>query len=188
MLAFVSVNTPAELPVFSMSTVPLAESSGLRPETSRIVSPSSELECDMVPAVTMLPGLADVEVKLAPEATAIMATSDRTKSAETIFRGDSCQRAEMRCMMFGPFLSSVEGGSGPVSVRARGILNLVLRRPSRLAGRTTALKFSDQSIRRRSTAQRLSSWRFESCSLRSTAETCASTVFAEIWSLAPISL
>ena len=42
---------------------------------------------------------ADVEVKLAPEATAIMATRDSAKSAPTILLGDACQRAEMRCMV-----------------------------------------------------------------------------------------
>ncbi len=44
------------------------------------------------------------------------------------------------------------------------------------------------SSNRRSTAQRLSSWRFESCSLRSTALTWASTVRAEIPSCWAISL
>ncbi len=44
------------------------------------------------------------------------------------------------------------------------------------------------SISRRCTAQRVSSWRLESWSLRSTAETCASTVFAEMPSWAAISL
>ena len=45
-----------------------------------------------------------------------------------------------------------------------------------------------QSSIRRSAAQRDSSWRLESCSLRSTAETCASTVLAEICSRSAISL
>jgi transposase len=44
-----------------------------------------------------------------------------------------------------------------------------------------------QSIRR-AAAQRDSSWRLDSCSLRSTAETCASTVFADIPSRCAISL
>ena len=44
------------------------------------------------------------------------------------------------------------------------------------------------STSRRSTAQRLSSWRLESCSLRSTADTCASTVLAEIPRRSAISL
>ena len=45
-----------------------------------------------------------------------------------------------------------------------------------------------QSTRRRSTAQRLSSCRLESWSLRSTADTCASTVLVEIDSRCAISL
>ena len=43
-------------------------------------------------------------------------------------------------------------------------------------------------IRRRSAAQRVSSWRLESWSLRRTAETWLSTVFTERWSRAAISL
>jgi hypothetical protein len=45
-----------------------------------------------------------------------------------------------------------------------------------------------QSTSRRSAAQRLSSWRLESWSFRRTAETWASTVFAEIESWSAISL
>ena len=44
------------------------------------------------------------------------------------------------------------------------------------------------STSRRSAAQRVSSWRLESCSLRSTADTCASTVFGEMPSRWAISL
>ena len=43
-------------------------------------------------------------------------------------------------------------------------------------------------IRRRSAAQRVSSWRFDSCSFRRTAETCVSTVLTERCSRAAISL
>ena len=72
-LDFESVNTPAPSPVLVMSTVPLAELAGLEAGDVEDRAGAFELECDMVPAVTMLPALAEVEVKLAPEATAIMA-------------------------------------------------------------------------------------------------------------------
>src|SRR4051794_650961 len=62
----------------------------------------------------MLPALAEVDVKLAPEATAIMAASERMKRALTSFRGEACQRAEMRCMEGAWFLSG-RLGSGPLS-------------------------------------------------------------------------
>ena len=62
-----------------------------------------------------------------------------------------------------------------------------------LVSETTLARARDESdtgsqIRRRSAAQRVSSWRFESCSLRSTAETCVSTVLTERCSRAAISL
>ena len=58
---------------------------------------------------------------------------------------------------------------------------------------TTLTRVRDESdtgaqIRRRSAAQRVSSWRFESCSLRRTAETWVSTVLTERCSRAAISL
>src|SRR3954449_7181013 len=53
----------------------------------------------MTPAVTTLPTFGVVEVKLAPEATAIMAASIRMKRAPTTLRGEACQRAETRFML-----------------------------------------------------------------------------------------
>ena len=41
---------------------------------------------------------------------------------------------------------------------------------------------------RRSVAQAVSSWRFDSCSLRSTDDTCVSTVFTDTWMRAATSL
>ena len=60
-------------------------------------------------------------------------------------------------------------------------------------GRQTAADLLAQFVEGQSTslrcaAQRLSSWRLDSCSLRSTEDTCASTVFAEIESRSAISL
>ena len=104
-----TVNTPATSPVLVMSTVPLWDSPGLRPETLRIAPGAFEFECVRLPAVTMLPALAEVDVKLAPEATAIMAASERTKSALTSLRGDACQRAVMRCMVSGRSFRAWEG-------------------------------------------------------------------------------
>ncbi len=71
-----------------------------------------------------------------------------------------------------------------------------IRRPAACApprsrsgcGTTRVNRPQSSSSSRRSTAQRLSSWRLESCSLRSTAETCASTVLVEIPSLSATSL
>jgi hypothetical protein len=58
--------------------------------------------CIRLPAVTTLPGLADVELKFAPEPTAIIAASRRANRTPTIFWGDACQTAANRCME-GPF-------------------------------------------------------------------------------------
>ena len=59
---------------------------------------------------------------------------------------------------------------------------------ARSAGAARPAYRRGQSTRRRSTAQRLSSCRLESWSLRSTADTCASTVLVEIDSRCAISL
>ena len=53
----------------------------------------------MTPAATTLPTFGVVEVKLAPEATAIMAASIRMKRAPTTLRGEACHRAETRFML-----------------------------------------------------------------------------------------
>jgi sugar lactone lactonase YvrE len=58
----------------------------------------------------------------------------------------------------------------------------------RVRHRQGRLNGSRHSSHPRCTAQRLSSWRLESCSLRTTAETCASTVLAEMPSRRAISL
>ena len=63
------------------------------------------------------------------------------------------------------------------------------RRSCVRTGRSRAVRpWCVRQTMRRSEAQRASSWRFESCSLRRTAETCASTVFTEIVSSCAISL
>ena len=83
----------------------------------------------------------------------------------------------------------------PAARRRRGLL---LRRPQagvpseKQGGGAGSRPFPPRrllySTSRRSAAQRDSSWRLESCSLRSTADTCASTVLAEIPSRSAISL
>src|SRR5215210_8843525 len=95
---FESVNTPLTSPVLVMSVEPLWESPGTRPETLRIAPGAAEFEWLRLPAVTMLPALALVDVKLAPDATAIMPARERANSAPTSLRGDACQRAVIRCM------------------------------------------------------------------------------------------
>ena len=70
-------------------------------------------------------------------------------------------------------------GREPDRQRCRAARQIGAARPAHRRG---------QSTRRRSTAQRLSSCRFESWSLRSTADTCASTVLVEIDSRCAISL
>jgi hypothetical protein len=74
--------------------------------------------------------------------------------------------------------------------RVRGRLPVDGQRPLHHAGDADdhLRRGARQSISLRSTAQRLSSCRFDSCSLRSTADTCASTVFVEIESRWAISL
>ena len=80
----------------------------------------------------------------------------------------------------GPGVDSLKGGPGsgrpPQLAAAPG--------PSSVAA-SGRRAYSTQPL---CTAQRLSSWRLESCSLRSTAETWASTVFAEMPSRSAISL
>src|SRR4029079_7126950 len=64
----------------------------------------------------MLPGLADVVLKFAPEPTAIIAASRRAKRTPTIFWGEACQTAANRCME-GPFTEGCRRGGWP---RKRG--------------------------------------------------------------------
>src|SRR5688572_19995654 len=87
-------------PVFSIVTLPAdLVSPGLILETFRR---APVLVCFRLPAVTTLPGLADVELKFAPEPTAIIAASRRANSTPTIFWGEACQTAANRCIE-GPF-------------------------------------------------------------------------------------
>src|SRR5687767_6317394 len=63
-----------------------------------MASPSLPLRCERLPAVTTFPGLAEVELKFAPEPTAIIAASRRANRTPTIFWGEACQTAANRCM------------------------------------------------------------------------------------------
>ena len=65
----------------------------------RIAPPLLSVSIFMTPAATTLPTFGVVEVKLAPEATAIMAASIRMKRAPTTLRGEACHRAETRFML-----------------------------------------------------------------------------------------
>ena len=65
-----SVKAPARLPVFSMSTVPVAAvPPGLRSLAVRTAVPSLEFRIDSVPEANVFAGLAEEAVKSAPEPT-----------------------------------------------------------------------------------------------------------------------
>src|SRR3954453_17845172 len=84
---------------------------------SRMAPPFLSVSIFMTPAVTTLPTFGVVEVKLAPEATAIMAASIRMKRAPTTLRGEACQRAETRCILCSvPFRTwgTPEGSRPPI--------------------------------------------------------------------------
>src|SRR4051794_8759252 len=98
-LLLVSVSTPSASPVLLRVTVPDCSCPGTRPWMSRIAPPLLSVSMCMTPAATTLPVLGVVDVKLAPEATAIMAASIRMKRAPTTLRGEACQRAETRVML-----------------------------------------------------------------------------------------
>src|SRR4051812_15572312 len=95
-----SESTPSASPLLVSVTVP---DWGWSPGTRWLMlsfAPSAlSLSIFMMPAATTLPTFGVVEVKLAPEATAIMAASIRMKRAPTTLRGDACQRAETRFML-----------------------------------------------------------------------------------------
>src|SRR3954452_4482309 len=95
-----SESTPSASPVLLTVTVP---DWGWLPGTRWLMlscAPSAlSLSIFMMPAATMLPVLGVLEVKLAPEATAIMAASIRMKRAPTTLRGEACHRAETRFML-----------------------------------------------------------------------------------------
>ena len=71
---------------------------GLDLATFRMAQAVLLFVCFRLPAVTMLPRLADVELKFAPEPTAIIAASRRANRTPTIFWGEACQTAANRCM------------------------------------------------------------------------------------------
>src|SRR5215213_7878782 len=90
--------TPSMSPVFSVAAVPVLNKTRLNLSAVRTAEPSFLLSCIRLPAVTTLPGFADVELKFAPEPTAIMAASRRANRTPTSFWGDACQTAANRCM------------------------------------------------------------------------------------------
>jgi hypothetical protein len=83
------VNVPLALPVFLMSTVPVAVLPGTMLLAVRIAELAFEFECEIVPAVKTLLGLALVELKFAPDPTATAATTNRAPKARSTFRGDA---------------------------------------------------------------------------------------------------
>src|SRR4051812_19716647 len=91
-----SVNAPEAEPVFLMSTVPVAVPPGFMPEAVRIAAPDLLLVWLMVPALNTFEGFALVELKFAPDPTAMpVAARTPTRPAITL-RGEAVQRAFMR--------------------------------------------------------------------------------------------
>src|SRR5215210_2123567 len=94
-----SVKAPGTLPWFWMSTVPLAESPGLRFGAVKIAlafDPLPRLLSMLrVPAVNVLAGFAALAVKFAPEPTVMPTAARTTASAPTVRRGCAA-RAERR--------------------------------------------------------------------------------------------
>jgi hypothetical protein len=61
----------------------------------RIAALALELECEIVPAVNTLLGLALVELKFAPEPIATAAATSRTPSANRTLRGEAFHKADI---------------------------------------------------------------------------------------------
>src|SRR5690349_23936134 len=131
-------------PVLVMSTVPERDSPGLSFVTFRIAAASLEFVWLRLPAVTTLPGLADVELKFAPEPTAIIAASRRANRTPTIFWGEACQTAANRCMG-GPFTEGCRRGGWPRERGRRWYRPFV----QRLEGPWTDVRTLRTSLRRR---------------------------------------
>src|SRR4051812_14353347 len=130
-LLLLSVSTPSASPLLVSVTEPdCGWLPGTRPWMSRIAPPFLSVSIFMTPAVTTLPTLGVVEVKLAPEATAIMADSIRMKRAPTTLRGEACHRAETRfmlCSVPSEPLGGHLGDQGPLSAEQNASLDFLTR-------------------------------------------------------------
>ena len=80
---------PLALPVFLMVTLPVAVLPGTMLLAVRIAALAFEFECEIVPAVNTLLGLALVELKFAPDPTATAATTNSAPKAKSTFRGEA---------------------------------------------------------------------------------------------------
>src|SRR5215204_1775694 len=136
--------TPSMSPVFSMSTVPVLDSPGLILSAVRTAEPSFLLSCIRLPAVTTLPGFADVELKFAPEPTAIMAASRRANRTPTSFWGDACQTAANRCMGR-TFHRGCRRGGSPQAAGRRWYRRTV----GDLEGTSTDVRFAGRALKDR---------------------------------------
>src|SRR4029077_19085049 len=88
MLVVERVNVPATSPLLVMTTVPLVGSPpGSIFVAVRTAAPSLELDCARLPALNVLLGFADFEVKLAPDPTTAPNASSATRSAPSRWRG-----------------------------------------------------------------------------------------------------
>src|SRR5215216_6531727 len=98
-----SVNVPATLPAFWMSTVPVALSPGFRfgaVRTALAAAPLPRLLSMLsVPAVKVLAGFAALAVKFAPDPTVMPTAARTTASAPTVRRGcaASADRRDTGC-------------------------------------------------------------------------------------------
>src|SRR5918911_1433696 len=83
-----SVKTPARLPVFLMSTVPVAAAPpGFSPGAVRIAAPSFELDIDSVPDENVFDGFADEAVKSPPDPPATAAAASTADSPASVRLG-----------------------------------------------------------------------------------------------------
>ena len=92
------LKVPASEPVLVMSTVPLAVSPGFRLAPVKIAAPSLLLVCENVPAVTMLPGFAVLDVKSAPDPIVTAAARPMVPRPSRRAPGDVRHSAVMRFM------------------------------------------------------------------------------------------
>src|ERR671911_326342 len=97
-LESVTDEAAAASPVLVIFTVPDSGWPGMRCRTLSTVAPALSLSCEMMPAVTTLAGLDDVELKFAPVAAAMPPASRRANKATSRRAGLARQRTAARCM------------------------------------------------------------------------------------------
>ena len=118
-----SVNAPARLPVFLMTTVPVAcvvASPGFMPEAVRIAPGALSFDMVSAPAVKMLPAFAVEAVNVAPEAT-VTPTATRMVARAASRRRGLARSALRRDIEIAPGgLPDVGGGRTPTRMSVAG--------------------------------------------------------------------